>query len=42
MNKYKINYIYNTETYLNDILINVLNKEIKKYLQSLGENIFDK
>ena len=30
MDKYKINYIFNSEKDINDILINVLKKEIKK------------
>lgn len=33
MDKYKINYIFNEDKDLNDILINVLNKELKKYIQ---------
>lgn len=29
MDKYKINFIFNNEKDINDILINVLNKELK-------------
>ena len=32
MDKYKINYIYDENNDINDILINVLNKELKKYI----------
>lgn len=32
MDKYKINYIFNEEEDINDIFINVLNKELKKYI----------
>lgn len=35
MGKYKINFIFNNEKDINDILIRVLNKEIKKYLQMI-------
>ncbi len=35
MDKYKINFIFNTEKDINDILINVLNKELKKYIQMI-------
>lgn len=35
MDKYKINYIFNNEKDINDILINVLNKELKKYIQMI-------
>ena len=30
MDKYKINFIFNNEKDINDILINILNKELKK------------
>lgn len=32
MDKYKINYIFIDDRDINDILINVLNKELKKYI----------
>ena len=35
MDKYKINYIFNEGKDINDILINVLNKELKKYIQMI-------
>ncbi len=35
MDKYKINYIYNENNDINDIFINVLNKELKKYIQKI-------
>ena len=35
MDKYEINYIFNSEKDINDILINVLKKEIKKYIQMI-------
>lgn len=35
MDKYKINYIFNNDKDINDILINVLNKELKKYIQMI-------
>ena len=35
MDKYKINFIFNNEKDINDILINVLNKELKKYIQMI-------
>ena len=38
MDKYKINYIFNEEKDINDILINVLNKELKKYIQMICKN----
>ena len=38
MGKYKINYIYNENNDINDIFINVLNKELKKYFQMIGKN----
>ena len=38
MDKYKINYIFNEDKDINDILINVLNKELKKYIQLICKN----
>lgn len=38
MDKYKINFIFNKEKDINDILINVLNKELKKYIQIICKN----
>ena len=38
MDKYKINFIFNNEKDINDILINVLNKELKKYIQMICKN----
>ncbi len=38
MDKYKINYIFSEEKDINDILINVLDKELKKYLQMICKN----
>lgn len=38
MDKYKINFIFNNENDINDILINVLNKELKKYIQMICKN----
>ena len=38
MDKYKINFIFNNEKDINDILINVLNKEFKKYIQMICKN----
>ena len=38
MDKYKINYIFNEEKDINDILINVLNKELKKYIKMICKN----
>lgn len=38
MDKYKINYIFNKEKDINDILISVLNKELKKYIQMICKN----
>ena len=35
MDKYKINYIFNNEKDINDILINILNRELKKYIQMI-------
>lgn len=38
MDKYKINFIFDNEKDINDILINVLNKELKKYIQKICKN----
>lgn len=38
MDKYKINFIFNNEKDINDILINVLNKELKKYIHMICKN----
>jgi hypothetical protein len=38
VDKYKINFIFNNEKDINDILINVLNKELKKYIQMICKN----
>ncbi len=38
MDKYKINYIYDENNDINDILIKILNKEIKKYIQTICKN----
>lgn len=38
MDKYKISYIFNEEKDINDILIIVLNKELKKYIQMICKN----
>ncbi len=38
MDKYKINFIFNNTKDMNDILINVLNKELKKYIQTICKN----
>ena len=38
MDKYKINFIFNKEKDIDDILINVLNKELKKYIQMICKN----
>ena len=38
MDKYKINYIFNEKKDMNDILIDVLDKELKKYLQMIYKN----
>ena len=35
MDKYKINYIYDENNDINDILIKILNKELKKYIQMI-------
>ncbi len=38
MDKYKVNYIFNEEKDINDILIKVLNKELKKYIEMICKN----
>ena len=38
MDKYKINYIYDENNDINDILINVLNKGLKKYIKMICKN----
>lgn len=38
MDKYKINFIFYNTKDMNDILINVLNKELKKYIQMISKN----
>ena len=38
MDKYKIKYIFNEEKDINDILIKVLNKELKKHIQMICKN----
>lgn len=38
MDKYKINFIFNNEKDINDILIKVLNKELKEYIQMICKN----
>lgn len=38
MDKYKINYIFNKDKDINDILIKVLNKELKKYFEMICKN----
>ena len=38
MDKYNIKYIFNEEEDINDILIKVLNKELKKYIQTICKN----
>ena len=42
MGKYKINFIYGSDKSINEIFINVLNKELKKFIkktcnESMGE-----
>jgi len=39
MDNYKINYIFAEETDINDILIKVLNIELKKHLEMICKNI---
>ena len=38
MNKYKINFIYSEENNINNILIKVLKKELKNYIQLIYNN----
>lgn len=38
MDKYKINFIFNNDKDINDVLINVLNEELKKYIQMICKN----
>ncbi len=38
MDKYKINYIFEKEQDINDIVIKVLNIELKKYIQAICKN----
>lgn len=38
MDKYNIKYIFNEEKDINDIFIKVLNKELKKYIQTICKN----
>ena len=38
MDKYNIKYIFNEENDINDILVKVLNKELKKYIQTICKN----
>ena len=38
MDKYKIKFIFNSEKDINDILIQVLNKELKKHIQMICKN----
>lgn len=38
MDKNKINFIFNKEKDINDVLIKVLNKELKKYIQTVCKN----
>ena len=38
MDKYNIKYIFNEEKDINDILVRVLNKELKKYIQTICKN----
>ena len=38
MDKYKINFIFNNENDINDILINILDRELKKYIQKICKN----
>lgn len=38
MIKYKINFIYSEENNINDILIKVLKKELKNYIQIIYNN----
>ena len=38
MDKYNINYIFNEDKDIDDILIKVLNKELKKYFAMICKN----
>lgn len=38
MDKYKINFIFNNEKDINDIIINVLNKELKQHIKMICKN----
>lgn len=38
MDKYKIEFNFNEEKDINDILIKVLNKELKKYIEMIRKN----
>ena len=38
MDKYKISYIYDENNDINDILINILDRELKKYIQMICKN----
>lgn len=38
MSKYKINYVFNGDKDINDILIKVLNKELEKYARMICKN----
>lgn len=38
MNKYKVNFVYSEEKNINDILIKVLKKELKDYIQLIYNN----
>ena len=38
MDKYKINYIFNEDKDINDLLIKILNKELKKYINMICKN----
>ena len=38
MDKYNINFIFNNENDINDILINILDRELKKYIQKICKN----
>ncbi len=38
MDKYKISYIFEREQDINDIFKKVLNKELKKYIQTICKN----
>lgn len=38
MNKYKVNFVYSEQNNINDILIKVLKKELKNYMQLIYNN----